>query len=186
MAKVTLNGSKSTDPDGDALGFTWAWAIGANTYLSNGVSLTVELPIGVHTVQLMVSDGHVNSQPDEANVTVVAPLECKMKIAPSTINLGSNRHRVLACIRLPGGFTTADVDGDAPLLIYPGGIQTVRRWSADGDADQVSIFAFFDRDVLAGELQSGPSELTVVGTLRSGQLFYGRATVQVMEKGKVK
>lgn len=73
MAKVTVNGSTSTDPDGDALGFAWAWAIGANLYQSNGVSLTIELPIGVHTVQLMVNDGHVNSQPDEVNITVLPP-----------------------------------------------------------------------------------------------------------------
>ena len=57
-ATVTLNGANSADPDGDALGYTWAWAIGGKAYLTNGVSLTIELPIGVHTIQLMVNDGH--------------------------------------------------------------------------------------------------------------------------------
>src|SRR5437667_8709737 len=54
-ATVILDGSKSRDPDGDTLSFAWAWAIGATAYLSNGVTLTIELPVGVHTVQLMVN-----------------------------------------------------------------------------------------------------------------------------------
>src|SRR5262249_32459465 len=79
IATVTLDGSKSTDPDGNPLSFTWAWGLGANGYLSNGVSLTLALPIGVHTFQLMVNDGHVNSEPAAVKVTVVAPLECEVK-----------------------------------------------------------------------------------------------------------
>jgi hypothetical protein len=72
-AKVTLDGSKSSDPDGNVLGFGWAWAIGADTFLTNGVGPTIELPPGSHTIQLMVSDGHVNSQPDAVTITVVSP-----------------------------------------------------------------------------------------------------------------
>ena len=43
-----------------------------------------------------------------------------------------------------------------------------------------------DRGSLSGKVQDGPLELTVVGRLGSGQVFYGRDTVQVMEKGKAK
>lgn len=185
-ATVALDGSKSTDPDGDALGFSWAWAFGANAYSSNGVSLTIELPIGVHTVQLMVNDGHVNSQPDEVNITVVAPLECNVKITPSAINLRSNGPHILARIRFPDGITRAEADSDEPLLIYPRGIQAMRRWTVGGDANQVSILGAFDKGDLSGVVQNGPAELTVVGRLRSGQLFYGRDTVQIMEQGKAK
>src|SRR5207249_9601146 len=130
-ATVTLDGSKSSDPDGDTLSFAWAWAIGANSYLSNGVSLTIELPVGVYTVQLMVNDGHLNSQPAAVKITVVAPLECNLKIAPSTINLRSNGQNILACIRFPEGFSGADADSDASLQLSPGGIQALRRWTAN-------------------------------------------------------
>src|SRR5439155_13214307 len=166
MATVTLNGSNSTDPDGNVLGYTWAWAIGASAYQSNGVSLTIQLPIGVHTVQLMVNDGHLNSQPAEVKVTVVGPLECTLKIAPSTINLRSNGQNILACIRFPEGFRGADADSDAPLQTFPGGAQALRRWTANDEANQIGLFAFFDRAALSGEVQNGPAELTVVGTLR--------------------
>ena len=145
----------------------------------------VELPAGVHAIQLMVNDGHVNSQPDEVNITVVAPLECKVRITPSTINLRSHEAHILACIRFPRRFTAAEAESDEPLLIYPGGIQAARRWwTVEGHADQVSMFGFFDKVDLSGEVQNGAAELTVVGRFRSGQVFYGRDTVQVMEKGK--
>jgi hypothetical protein len=50
----------------------------------------------------------------------------------------------------------------------------------------VSIVAFFDRGDLSGVVHSGPAELTVVGRLRSGQVFYGRDTVDVIGKDKKK
>src|SRR5207342_2198731 len=68
-----LDGSNSSDPDHDALAFAWAWAIGNNAYLTNGASQTIELPAGAHTIQLMVNDGRASSQPDQVNITVVAP-----------------------------------------------------------------------------------------------------------------
>jgi hypothetical protein len=50
----------------------------------------------------------------------------------------------------------------------------------------VSIVAFFDRGEFSGVLPSGPAELTVVGKLRSGQVFYGRDTVKMIAKDKKK
>jgi len=186
VARVTLDGSASSDPDGDALGYTWALAVGGYSSLSNGVSLTIELPVGSHTVQLMVNDGRLNSEPAVVKITVVAPLECKLKIAPSTINLRSEGPHVLSRIQLPDGFSPADVDSEASLLLYPGGIQAMRQWIDGSDAGSVSAFAFFDRNALAGGGQNGTAGLTVTGRLRSGQLFFGRDSVQIIERGKVK
>ncbi len=183
---VTLDGARSTDPDGDTLSYTWAWTIGGNAYLTNAASLTLELPIGVHTIQLMVNDGHGNSQPDAVTVTVVAPLECDLKIAPSAINLASHGPHVLARIRFPEGITRAQADGDEPLLLYPGGIQGMRRRTAGSVDKQVSIFAFFAKDGLSGVVHNGPAELTVIGRLKTGQVFYGRDTVKIIGKDKKK
>ena len=179
-ATVTLNSSNSSDPDGDALGFTWAWAFGDNTYLSNTASLTIELPIGVHTIQLMVNDGHVNSQSDEVKVTVIGPIECKVKIAPSTVNRRSNGPHILARIQFPDGLARAQTESAEPLLLYPGGIQATRRWTEGGHDSPVSLFAFFGKDDLSGVTHNGPAELTIVGRLRSGQMFYGRDTVKIL------
>jgi hypothetical protein len=184
LATVTLSGSRSIDPDGDTLGFTWAWSVGANIYLSNTASLTIQLPVGVNTIQLMVNDGHVNSQPTEVKVTVVAPLEFATKIAPSAVNPNSNGPHILACIRLPDEFNGPPVDANEPLLLYPGAIQATRRWTARDEAGRTIVFAFFGKDDLSGVVQDGPAELTVVGKLTSGQLFYGRDKIKVIGKNE--
>lgn len=186
QATVTFDGSKSSDPDADPLNFTWAWAIGGTAYLSNGVGLTIELPVGVHTVQLMVNDSHLNSEAAQVKITVVAPLECALNISPSTFSLKSNGQNILARVRFPEGFSAAAVDSDAPLQIFPGGFHAVRSWIANDETNQPCLFAFFDRAALSAELQDGDTELTVVGTLRSGQTFYARDTVHIIEPGKVK
>jgi len=178
-ATVTLDGSKSSDPDGDPLAYTWAWAVGDNAYLSNGLSLTIELPVGVHTVQLMVNDGHVSTEPAAVKITVVAPLECIVKIAPSAINLRSEGRYVLASVRFPDGFTKAAVDSGEPVLIYPTSIQAARRWVVGRDAGQIRMFAFFDKGELSAAVRNGPAELMIVGKLSSGQVFFGRDTVKI-------
>jgi hypothetical protein len=179
-ATVTFDGSKSSDPDGDALSYTWALVLGGNAYLSNGVTLTLQLPVGVYTIQLMVNDGRLNSQPVQVTVTVVAPLECQMKIAPSAINLGANGPHILARIQFPQSITGADVQSGEPLQTYPGGIQAMRLWTDAGRGNQVSLFAFFGKDALSGVTHNGPTELTVTGKLRSGQVFFGRDTIKII------
>ncbi|HXU75111.1 MAG TPA: hypothetical protein VN794_01010, partial [Methylomirabilota bacterium] len=183
-ATVTLNSSQSSDPDGDSLGATWAWTLGGNAYLTNGASLTLELPVGTHTIQLMVNDGKANSQPDEVTVTVVAPMEVRVKIAPSAVNLRSNGPHILACIQFPENVTRAEADSVASLSIAPGGAQATRQWTTTGDDGQANLFAFFGRDDLSGVTRNGPAELTIIGKFSSGQMFYGRDTVKIIGADK--
>jgi hypothetical protein len=185
-ATVTLDGSKSTDLDGDALSYTWAWATGGDAFLSHGVALTIDLPVGVHLIQLMANDGKVNSQAAGVKVTVVGPLECQVKIAPSTINLRSEGLHILARVRFPDGFAAADVGSDEPPLLYPGGLQATRWSTANGHSKETSILASFDRGDLSGQAHAGSAEFMVIGKLRSGQVFHGRDTVRILEEGRAK
>ena len=50
---MTLDGSGSSDPDGDPLTYTWTGSFGTAT----GVHPTVELPVGTWTITLTVDDG---------------------------------------------------------------------------------------------------------------------------------
>lgn len=64
-ASVTLNGSASSDPEGDPLTYSWTWSGGS----AEGVNPTVSFPLGTTTVTLTVSDGK-DTATDTVNITV--------------------------------------------------------------------------------------------------------------------
>ncbi len=77
---VSLDGSGSTDPEGQSLTFTWTLVsapVGSVAMLAgaDGVSpsLVVDLP-GVYAAQLIVDDGGHTSAPDVVELTAVAPV----------------------------------------------------------------------------------------------------------------
>ncbi|MDH5377917.1 MAG: PKD domain-containing protein [Gammaproteobacteria bacterium] len=65
QAQVTLDGSDSSDPDGDTLTYTWEGSFGQ----VDGVNPTVTLGLGIHDITLTVSDGEL-SDTDTVNVFV--------------------------------------------------------------------------------------------------------------------
>ena len=76
-ANVNLDGSASSDPDGDTL--TYSWKEGA-VVLGTSPTINVTLPIGMHTITLTVDDGRGQTASDNLVVTVtdgIAPsIEC--------------------------------------------------------------------------------------------------------------
>ena len=71
MAEVTLDGSNSNGLLGNALTYSWTWVIDSSTYHANGVSPVIDLPVGKHTIELIVNDGLLDSQPDYVDVNVI-------------------------------------------------------------------------------------------------------------------
>jgi len=184
FADVTLDGSDSNDPDCNELTYFWGWTIDGNDYEANGVNPTVELPVGVHTIQLVVNDGYVDSVPDDVNITVVATLEGRLNIVPSTINRWSNQPHILAVIELDG-IAKSGINADELLTLYPGGIKAMKQWlftSKDRLGKlQTTIFVFLDKDALMAAVpENGDNELKVAGKLKSGQYFYGCDTVKII------
>ena len=66
---VTINGSGSTDPDGNIV--SYVWRKNGNFY-SNAASQSATQPIGVHTFELTVTDDQGATSTDTVVVTVVA------------------------------------------------------------------------------------------------------------------
>ncbi len=65
-SSVTLDGSGSTDPDGDTISYSWSGSFGS----AAGETPTVALPLGTHTITLTVDDGNGETSTDEMVVTV--------------------------------------------------------------------------------------------------------------------
>ena len=79
---ITLNGSASSDPDGDPLTYSWSFVTrpaGSDAVLAKATTVsptfTLDL-VGDYVVQLVVNDGRVNSAPDSVIVSTgnVAPV----------------------------------------------------------------------------------------------------------------
>jgi len=66
LVTVSLDGRDSSDPDGDALTFTWTGPFGT----ASGPTPTVSLPLGTHTITLTVDDGKGGTASDQVVVTV--------------------------------------------------------------------------------------------------------------------
>jgi outer membrane autotransporter protein len=72
---VTLDGSASSSPLGEALTYQWSLQADPVVPLGDGETLSVRLPDGANTVMLRVEDASGNSATDTVVVTVGAPAE---------------------------------------------------------------------------------------------------------------
>ena len=122
---AAVNGSASSDPDGDPLTFTWSFIskpAGSAATLSDpsavAPTFAVDVP-GTYELQLIVNDGHVDSTPDTVTVST-------NNSAP-VANAGPDQAMsvVSALVQLDGSGST-DVDGNAltftwSLIVRPDG-----------------------------------------------------------------
>jgi hypothetical protein len=184
ITEVTLDANNSYDADGDPLTYLWTWSIDGNTYDTNGVNPTIELPVGVHTIELVVNDGFEDSEPNEVTINVVEPIEGSLQVVPRIINGRCGHQRITAILRLPAGIRRQQIDSSKKLLIYPGEIEASFQFIAryrERNEERVFILACFDASALIEAVGStGPVQLDVVGQLKTGQYFYGSNTVRII------
>jgi hypothetical protein len=65
--QVMLDGSASSDPEGDAMTYSWSGPFGTAT----GATPTVTLPLGIHTITLTVTDAYGQSSTATTRAAVV-------------------------------------------------------------------------------------------------------------------
>ena len=117
-ATFALDGTLSTDPDGDALTFTWAGPFG----ILAGALVNATLPVGQHVIKLTVEDGNGGTAESTVQLTVngVAP---PSDTTPPLLALPANI--VVTASSSAGAvvnFTataTDNVDGSVPVVCDP-------------------------------------------------------------------
>lgn len=117
---ITLDGSLSSDPDGDKLTYTWTNENGER--IATGVKPQIELTKGTHRIKLTVSDGEL-SDTDTVVITISnnrAPLA----------NAGNNQSKTIT-----GEKVTVTLDGSKSS--DPDGDRLTYRW-ADEDGDRIA------------------------------------------------
>jgi hypothetical protein len=115
---VTLNGTASSDVDGDTLSYQWSFTSvpsGSSATLSNETAaspaFTADID-GSYIAQLIVNDGTDNSSPD--TVSIVASTANSAPVA----NAGSDQNVIPSTIVNLDGSASSDADGDGLLYTW--------------------------------------------------------------------
>lgn len=135
-AAITLDGSTSSDPDGDTLTFQWSFTsrpAGSAAALSsatiNRPSFTPDRP-GAYIVRLVVNDGSLNSAPVSLTITAVDPDVEEPCQAPA----------------VPAGITASDG-------LFPDRVEV--RWNTVADAVAYRVWRGTNEDVTAATPLTG-------------------------------
>jgi hypothetical protein len=96
-AIVVLDGSRSSDSDGDPLSYEW-FLNGSSTALATGTVAVVTLPVGVHPVQLVVSDGLLATT-NAVSVEVITTGQAVERLAEIVDEDAGNPAPLLASLR---------------------------------------------------------------------------------------
>lgn len=163
---VTLDGSRSSDVDGDQLTYRWeltATPLGSNATLSNPTSVhpsfVVDVP-GLYQAELIVNDGELDSLPDTVSIDTAN--------VPPNANAGSDQSVYVNEVVTLNGSQSSDADGD--LLTYSW-VLTTPSGSASVLSDSSTVNPTFTVDVPGsyvaslivndGTVDSSPSSATI-------------------------
>lgn len=111
-ASVQLDGSKSSDPDGDTL--TYSWTDESNNVVGTAAVIQVTVPVGTHRFTLTVTD--------TANLTASAVTRVTVVNQPPVANAGPDQS--FDCVGPSGvsvtlnGSGSSDADGDALSFVW--------------------------------------------------------------------
>jgi sugar lactone lactonase YvrE len=145
-ATISLNGSGSSDPDGDPI--TYQWFNGANTTpIATTVTATVTLPIGFHDIRLRVSDNRGGSNESDPQTVSIITAPAEMEITSISPTSGKRGTRVNVIIN-GRGFTS-----DCYATVNSGGVTVTTTF-----VSSTRLTAVFD---ISSITQTGSRTITV-------------------------
>jgi DNA-binding beta-propeller fold protein YncE len=113
-ANVSLDGSQSSDPDGDSLSFSWT---DNGQVIATTATASVALAIGSHSIVLTVNDGKGGSHASAAQ-SVVVSLPAPAELAIASISPAEGKRGQTVAVAVTGtGFTPQNV-----LTVNGGGV----------------------------------------------------------------
>ena len=186
---VFLDGSGSSDPDGDPLAYSWLFSSqpdGSTATLAGATTITPNFSpdlAGVYQVRLVVNDGQVNSAP--ATVQITAATDNSAPIA----NAGPAQEVIVGETVTLDGSASSDADGDP--LTYTWSMTTRPTGSSAALTNPTSISPTFTADVAGiyvvslvvndGELDSTANAVSVSAFMNGiiGEPYLGRNGITV-------
>ena len=174
---VLLDGSSSSDPDGQTITYSWSWSVPVNISFSepNGAKPRLLAPqVGADTtfsLLLVTNDGELNSVPDTVNVTVI-------NNTPPVANAGLDQEKYQGTgVTLNG---SNSLDSTDVSLIFG---DLTYSWTAQEDitlSDNQD-----DRPTFTAPLVSDSTDFSFVLTVNDGEFTSDPDTVLVTVLGDV-
>ena len=115
-ADVTLDGTGSTDPDGDPLAYSWTGPFGGALH---GATPTLSFAPGTYTLTLTVHDGRDGTDTDTVDITVLANMDPVADAGPDqTVTCTVQQGDAEECLVQLDGSGSSDPDDDPLSLTY--------------------------------------------------------------------
>jgi hypothetical protein len=178
LTSVSLDGSESSDPDGDELSYSWSLG---DTELSTDESPTVDLGYGTHAITLTVTDSEGASDTDEVTVEVADTTPPELDYSTETTRLWPPNHEMREAVT---GISASDVCDSAPSVAVE--VTSNEAINGEGDGDTAPDWQVVENedgtlDVLLRAERSGQGDGRTYTVTMTAEDHAGNTTEETVE-----